>query len=181
MPNTIFSPEELATVLEPDEQLIWQGRPVANPPTSIGNFWLLFGGIFGLVGAVFVPVGVFVDQPVIRIVFTAIGLLFLAIAAAALILPRRFATDRLKRARYALTDRRAIVADGARIRSWPITPDLLREFDSSSPGSLVFAQEPTDMVINGQPVLRDIGFLNIAEAPELGLIIRRILSDKPQS
>ncbi|MFD1882544.1 hypothetical protein [Paracoccus pacificus] len=173
----VFSPEELTIALDPGERVIWQGRPVVMVK-SVQNqlFWRLFGGIFGVVGAIFLPIGVFVKDPIIRMVFLPTGLLFLAIAGAGFVLPRQFARKRLAQARYALTDKRAIVADGPRIRHWPITPDMILEFDASSPGSIIFDREPTNMTINYQPVMRDIGFLNIVEAPEVGQIIRRLQS-----
>ena len=121
-------------LLDPGESLIWTGAPVGPPPRSLAEwgttifglffagfafFWIMAAGFpFGLFGLLHFSAGIFV----------AFGMRHLLV--------RRFA-----RARYALTDRRALLAVGTRITSWPITPAMSIEVEASAPGSILFESE----------------------------------------
>lgn len=169
----VFTDAELGAALDPGERVIWQGRPVPRRGRDAGRwFWLIFAAIFGGVGTVFLAIALAATQ--LRLVFLPVGAVFLAIAAVSLILPRWFEARRVAALRYLLTDRRALVAAGERLRAWPITPHLIRDMRLGSPGSLVFDRETTAMTINDEVVLRDVGFIDIAEAEEIAQIIRRL-------
>lgn len=125
-------------ILDPDERILWQGRPMdqltwddIGPAQGLmglffigfSSFWMFMaaqgGGFFWMFGLIFLAVG-FVNS---------VG--------------RPFLLSYLRRhTHYTLTSKRAFVATdpfGRRgLKSYPITPDMPLEFTGGSPGTIRF-------------------------------------------
>ncbi|MDO5621464.1 MAG: hypothetical protein Q4G24_08350 [Paracoccus sp. (in: a-proteobacteria)] len=165
---------EWRAILEPGEQIIWQGAPEgARLPKGEARFAWMFGGLFAAVGGLFFLIGVATtaSEPMLRIIFTGLGGICLSIGLAAMILPRILFQRRIARTRYALTNRRALILE-QKIISFRITPDMEIDFQPGNPPAIWFGTEETSLVINNRPVIRDIGFAAVPNAPELVELIR---------
>jgi hypothetical protein len=159
--------------LAPGERLLWQGAPgdgirFRREDRMLIPFSLVFGA-FALVwwGAAY---GIDAPWPMLAFgtVFVLIGL-YLVIG--------RFLWDAYVRARtrYALTDRRALIATrhpGRRMKDWPITADMPLDVETGPTTSIYFARER----VGGwrRRHARRVGFEFIADGPEVLSLIRAV-------
>ncbi len=161
-------------LLDPDETLLWTGAPAGPPPRGASDWRMtVFGLFFGGFAAVWIllagfPFGLFGLLHFAAGMFIAFGLRWMTV--------RRFAT-----ARYALTDRRAMVAVGARVTSWPISPEMTLQVEASDPGSIFF--EPEEQLQGrhgrgGSPIRKLRGFEMIAEARDVYRAVRRMQTER---
>ncbi|MEC3862735.1 aspartate carbamoyltransferase catalytic subunit [Mesobacterium sp. TK19101] len=136
------APDGWDGILDPNETILWQGRPDAGLNIGPANiltavfgtffsgfalFWMIMamqaGGAFWMFGLIHFSVG-------IGIVVTAL-----------------FGTAFVRRHTwYTLTDRRAFIATnmpviGRKLKSYPITGDTVLEFDDADLPSIWFAQD----------------------------------------
>ena len=124
-------------LLEPDEDLLWTGRP--KPKLSLRNFQLL-GPFVGAIGTVIA--GAFVLQgnslPVSQSVVVAV---IVALVALSLYRGMTRLTD-LRRTRYALTNHRALffklTRDGTRAKAFPRSAETKPDLRLTSPPSVFF-------------------------------------------
>lgn len=129
-------------ILDKDEKVIWQGRPDAKivfRPANIMTFffglffagfavfWMIMasnaGGFFWMFGLIHFSVG--------------IGLAFGAIF---------WSSWRRRHTWYTLTDKRAFIATdipfkGRSLKSYPITPTTVLEYNAGTPASIMFDHE----------------------------------------
>ena len=162
-----------ASILDPGEQILWQGRPDGRIVLRPGNivtfifglffagfalFWMIMasraGGFFWAFGLIHFSVGV--------------GLSFGAIFWGAFVRRRTW---------YTLTDQRAFIATdlpvrGRGLKSYPITADMMLDYAPGDPASVWFAAE-TRRTKNGTSTKR-IGFERIADGDEVYQHIRQI-------
>lgn len=138
-------------ILDPAEEIVWQGRPVggihlaAIEPMSIimGIFFTGFA-VFWMVQAAWITghdgfPGIARFFPLFGIPFVLVGLRMLGGDALWQAFVRRHTW-------YTLTNRRAFIATnvpirGRTLKSWDITPETEIEFDGRDPGTLIFAYE----------------------------------------
>lgn len=162
------------SILDPGEQILWQGRPdqrfhfnlMKLPLVIFGLgfagfalFWMVMaaeaGGGFWAFGLIHFSVG-------LGLVFSAVG----------------WATLRRRGTWYTLTDRRAFIATalplrGKNLDSYTITPDMRLSLRDGRPGSLIFASEER-RGNKGGVYNEDIGFERIAEADRVYRLMRDI-------
>ena len=163
--------------LNPNEKLLWQGAPATGLRFSgaglaisfFGIFFLAFslfwmgmassignGGFFWLFGFPFVLVGVWLVA----------GHWF-------------FDAYRRRRSRYALTNKRALIARtvfGRRMESYPIKSDSEISLISGALDSVYFAQK-IHYSKNGRQV-KNIGFRFIADGQEVYDLLRKVQSQQ---
>ena len=160
-------------ILDPGEEILWQGRPdqsFAIPPVNFGKavFGLFFAGFatFWMIMASQAP------GP-----FWMFGLIFffagVGMIAEALLMP----TFRRRNTWYTLTDRRAFIASktllgGRKLDSYPIDPDTKLSLIDLTLGTIHFA-EKTKRTDNGT-VQTAIGFERITDAREVYALMRQI-------
>lgn len=160
-------------ILDPGEEILWQGRPdpgFAIPPGNIGKavFGMFFAGFatFWMVMASMAP------GP-----FWMFGLIFffagLGIIAEALILP----TYRRRNTWYTLTNQRAFIASrsltGARkLDAHPVTEQTRLSLSDGHLGAVHFAEEVKHSR-NGT-IRTAIGFERIPDAREVYALLRQI-------
>ena len=162
------------------EQILWQGGRVGSGLSDHDrSFSNMFGGMALVIGGPFFLVGLIMEGPVLgwRLIPAGLGGLVTMIALVALILPRIHAKEALRRTRYALTDKRALMDYGRWHEAWPITPDTEVTIRTGNPGSIIFGQEtlpPSDE--EDQPAYREIGFIDIGDVTKVARLIRNVQS-----
>ncbi len=129
-------------ILDPGEDILWQGRPDARVVWKVGHifsflFGLVFAGfaVFWMVMASQAPGG-----------FWMFGLIHFSVGLGIAIGPPFWGAWRRRHTWYTLTDHRAFIATdvpfvGRRLKSYPIDGDTVLGFDSGAPGSVWFAHE----------------------------------------
>ncbi len=160
-------------ILDPGEEVIWQGRPdgaVVFKPANIATFlfglafagfalfWMIMastaGGFFWMFGLIHFSVGIGIS----------IGGLF-------------WSAYRRRHSWYTLSNRRAFIASdlplrGRSLDSYPITPDTVLSLDDGPLPTLHFA-ETTKRTKNGHRRIK-IGFERIAEGRDVYRMMRDI-------
>jgi hypothetical protein len=122
-------------VLSPGERLLWSGRPQRIVPTGLEWYRLVFGSI--LVSVLFAALGLpFPDGrvPVMFVVLVTVGF-------AAVWVPVILRLRATRRAVYAVTDQRVVVADrvSGRIRTWTdLVPPTVTPIGHDGLGNLTF-------------------------------------------
>lgn len=108
--------------LTPGERVVWEGRPDTGLFVfrAYDGFLIPFAVFFGIVAVGVILVGALND-----VVFLAVGVIF-ALTALYMGVGRFFVSQsRRKRSRYALTDRRALITEGAgAAKGMALVPDL---------------------------------------------------------
>ena len=165
-------------LLHPGEQLLWQGRAIgAGRPDLPVRFWSLLGTILSLGSLLFLLIAFLGrSQPDFVAGFGGIGIVALAVGLTCKILPRRFQIARLRRSRYALTDRRMLAHDGQALREWDITPDLDLTVHPEDPGSVIV--DPPWQGNRPPRPQREAGFIGIAGADGIAAMIRDLQSSQ---
>lgn len=167
-------------ILDPDERILWQGRPdqrfhvnLLNLPIAVfGLFfagfalvWMVLaaqaGGIFWMFGLIHFSVGV--------------GILFFALA---------WGTVKRRGTWYTLSDRRAFIATdlplrGRRLDSYAITPETDLSLRAGNPGSVIFVREER-RGSRGRRYIAEMGFERISEAERVFGLIRAIQRQAPE-
>ena len=127
-------------ILEPGEQIIWQGRPDAAVTLKLRNILtLLFGVIFAGFALVWMLLAARAGGW-----FWMFGLIHFAVGAGIIWSALFLGPWRRRHTWYTLSDRRAFVATdlpirGKRLQSWPITPDASLELIEGPPDTVNFA------------------------------------------
>ncbi|MBK4216196.1 hypothetical protein JJJ17_09695 [Paracoccus caeni] len=162
-----------AESLHPGEQVLWQGAPIGpGRPDLPVRFFSLLGTILSLGSLLFILIAFLGrSQPDFVAGFGGIGAVALIVGLTCRFLPRRLQIARLRRSRYALTDRRMLAHDGAKLRDWPITPKLELEVLRDS----VLVAPPEDPRLPNRPY-RETGFIAIAEPRQVADMIKDIQS-----
>lgn len=160
--------------LQSGERLLWQGQAIgAGRPDLPVRFWNMLGTILSLGSLMFLLIAYLGrSQPDFVAGFGGIGAVALVLGLACKILPRRFQVARLRRSRYALTDRRMLAHDGDTLRSWDITPDLELTVQPEDPGSIIV--DPPWRGNRPPKPQREAGFIGIAQADRIADMIRGI-------
>jgi len=163
-------------ILDPDERILWQGRPGQGFHIDPGQgamalfgmafagfalFWMamasMAGGFFWMFGLIHFSVG--------------LGIVGSGIFGETL---RRRATW------YTLSDRRAFIATdlpwkGREINSYPIRPDTRLDYRSGTPATIYFAREQRRSQ-KGRTYQVDVGFERIAEGDKVYRMLRDVQS-----
>jgi hypothetical protein len=159
--------------LAPGERLLWQGAPgdgirFRREDRMMIPFSLVFAGfaLFWWVAAYSMGA----PWPML-----AFGTVIVLIGAYLVI--GRFVWDAYARAltRYALTDRRALIATrhlGRRVKDWPLSADMALDVETGPTTSIYFAQEHAGGWRRRHT--RRIGFEFIADGPEVLSLIRAV-------
>jgi hypothetical protein len=131
-------PEGWEGILDPGEQILWQGKPSPRPAPLVPT------GRVRLMPFVVIAFSIFWMIQAMQAggVLWLFGLVFLYIGVRELRRPPRRAQDVLSGTFYTLTDRRAFIATdigGKRdLRSYPIDKDTIVELVDGVPGSVYF-------------------------------------------
>lgn len=132
-------PEGWEGILDPGEQILWQGRPIPRPGPPVRK------GRDRIMPFVVIAFSIFWIAQAMQAggVLWLFGLIFLYIGFRGLRRPRRQPQDPLSGTFYTLTDRRAFIATdiGGRrdLKSYPITRDTAVELVDGVPGSVFFS------------------------------------------
>lgn len=164
------------TALHQGERVLWQGGAIGpGRPDLLVRFFSLLGTILAMGSLLFLLIA-FIgrSQPDFVAGFGGIGAVALVVGLVCKVLPRRLQIARLRRSRYALTDRRMLAHDGNRLRDWPITPDLGLEVQRGHAGSILVTP-PEDPRLPNRPY-RETGFIAIAEPEHVAGLIKDIQS-----
>ena len=155
-------------ILDPDEQILWQGQPDGRFRIEFDSLRESLPGLLMLAFALF-----WMYQAAQASVFFALfGLFFVVLGLRQLLSPVIWPAYLRSRSWYTLTDRRAIVATdvpfkGRRLTSYPIDRNTLVEYVDGDPPSILFGPE------RGRRAERP-GFRYIADAETVMPLIRRI-------
>lgn len=176
--DTAPAAESWGHYLDLDETLLWQGAPGTG---------VRFGGAdiaVGLFGCVFLAFALFWTFMVATLssgtemggFFPLFGLLFVAVGAF-LVFGRPFWNAHVRRhTRYALTDRRAIVARsawGRSLKSYPIDEDTQIDYRPGREATIYFAQEERRGNKGRRYTVRH-GFEFIPDGDEVYRVMRQI-------
>lgn len=129
-------------ILDPDEQILWQGQPDKR-------FRVEFEGLREVLpGLLFVAFALFwmVQAAQASLLFAMFGLIFVVVGLRQIFQPVLWPAYLRTRSWYTLTDRRAIVATdvpfkGRRLTSYPIDHSTLVEYAAGDPPSILFGPE----------------------------------------
>jgi hypothetical protein len=178
--------------LDPGERLLWTGAPAIGLrftprgiATSLGSLFLLGFALFWTFGA---GMGLWSGEwreadgfmRLFMIVFPLFGLPFIAAGLYGVI--GHYFADARKRARtrYALTTRRALIAENGKermLRSWPILPDTVVDFlpgpEARNEASIRFATE-VQVDSEGDKTHTRTGFELIPDGDTVMRLIRQI-------
>ena len=155
-------------ILDPDEQILWQGQPDGRFRIEFDSLRESLPGLLMLAFALF-----WMYQAAQASVFFALfGLFFVVLGLRQLLSPVIWPAYLRSRSWYTLTDRRAIVATdvpfkGRRLTSYPIDRTMPLEYVASDPPSILF----------GPPTSRKetrAGFSYIADADRVMAMMRNI-------
>lgn len=172
-----------APYLEPGERFLWEGRPATGlrfgfadfGPSVVGLIFTIFSLFWiataaGAEGPAFLPyIGAL---PLLTGLYLLIGRLY-------------WAARRRARTRYALTDRRALIATthlGKQMRAIPIEPGMPEGVRMGPESSLIFFRETAlgQRLTTGTHTKRNanqIGFEYIADGPHVLALIRQIQAE----
>ncbi len=163
-------------ILDPDETILWQGRPdtgIHFRPAHLVTviFGLAFAGfaLFWMIVAAAAGGG-----------FWMFGLLHFAVGLGLTLGPFLWGPFRRRRTWYTLTDRRAFIATdlplvGKRLKSYPLTGDRALDFLPGPPATIHFARE-TRQGSKGRRYQVPVGF----EFIEDGEAVYRLMRDLQQ-
>jgi len=163
--------------LDADEKLIWHGAPATGLRFSGAGLVLSFFGIFFLGFSVFwitMAFGMGGGSGMAR-VFPLFGVPFVLIGLWLVAGHWFFDAYKRKRARYALTNKRALIARtlfGRRMESYPIDRHSQIHLVSGKLDTVHFAQK-TYQTKNG-PQVKNIGFRFITEGQEVYDLLRSV-------
>ncbi len=129
-------------ILDPGEQIIWQGRPDGAVVLRAKNIMLL---VFGLIFAGFALFWMVLAANAGGW-FWMFGLIHFSVGVGIIWSAVYWSAYRRRRSWYTLTDRRAFIATdlpirGKRLKSWPITPETSLELVEGPPATVNFATE----------------------------------------
>lgn len=161
-------------ILDSDERILWQGRPDQAFHTKPGNlFQVVFGMFFTGFALFWISKASEMNSG-----FSAFGLIF--VAAGVYMVFNAILGETLKRRQthYTLTNRRAFIArnspfKGKSLKSYPIEPDTVVEFQAGPPDTIIFASE-THRSDKGRTYTVPIGFERIEGGTEVLRHIRAI-------
>ncbi len=174
--------------LDPGERLLWTGAPITGIrftnraiATSVFSLFILGFALFWTAGAGW---GLWSGQwrnaegflKAFLILFPLFGLPFVAVGLYG-VFGHYLADARTRaRTRYALTDRRALIAIDGRerlLRSWPIRPDTVVDFLPGPEASIRFATE-VQVDSDGDKTHTRTGFELIRDGEAVMRLIRQI-------
>ncbi len=173
-PETILEPsDEWRGILDPDENILWQGRPLPGAPVELAKLGRAAGGLL------FAGFAVVWMASAMRAggMFWMLGLIHFSLGL--LIAMRALFWSRIKRSNtwYTLTDRRAFVAtsiplQGPKLKSWEINADTVLTLDEGPPTSVGFGFEKA----RGRSAkkLRAVGFEQIPDGRAVYDMMRKI-------
>jgi hypothetical protein len=165
--------------LDRGEKLLWEGAPRAGLRFRGSDIFLSLFGCFFFAFAVFwmyMASGAMGAPGGIGLVFPLFGLPFVAVGFYLMV--GRFFWDSFVRSktRYALTNKRAIVASsawGRKLRSWPIHAGTRLEFEPGDEATIWFAEE-VKRGSKGRTYTTKHGFEYVEGGDELYRLMRRV-------
>lgn len=178
--GTDEAPRGWAGLLDPGEQVLWQGRPDAGLTLSpVAPIQIIMGLIFMGFSLFWMSmvrwISAGMDGPIQ--LFPLFGLVFFFIGlwnAGGYALWRSF---RRRYMFYSLTNKRAFIATnlpgfGRKLQSYPITKETHFDFEDNQLGTIWFAKQHISSK-NGS-VSRPIGFERIADARSVYALLRQV-------
>lgn len=168
--------DEWAGILDPDERILWQGRPDGGfawerrmmYPTVFGAAFAGFAA-FWTVGVAYSGGG-----------FWPLGFLFIIIGLWLIIHTLLQPSFVRRRTWYTLTNKRAFIAAnlpvvGRRLQSYPLNRGMRLENPGSPLPNVIFASAETDEM--GDREIVPIGFERIADAPKVLQLMQGLRKD----
>lgn len=160
--------------LESGEELLWQGGPDSRIAPSVGRVFIsAFGAVFFSFSALWIGMALSINSgTIIDLIFPAFGLPFALIGLALIFGPWQGDAYVRKHTRYALTNKRGIIARtvfGRKMTSYPILKDSYVVLDRAL-GTVYFFEIPYKNN-DGREGVRRIGFHQIPDAAEVYRII----------
>lgn len=162
-----------APYLDPDEKVLWQGRPDGAVIWKASNLATL---VFGLAFAGFALFWM-VMASMAGGLFWMFGLLHFLVGLGIAFGPPCWSAFRRRHSWYTLTSRRAFIAtdlpmQGRRLTSYPITPETVIGFTDTEPATITFAREMRHGRNGGYP--REIGFERISGGRAVEALMRQV-------
>lgn len=167
-------PDPWAGLLDPGEDIRWQGRPDGRIVFRPAN---LFTFVFGLFFAGFALFWMVMASQAGGI-FWMFGLLHFAAGLAISVGALFWSAWRRRHTWYTLTDTRAFIAthlpvQGRSLKSYPITADTVLELEPGDPATIWFA-ETSGLRVNNRPTVKKIGFERIPDGTRVYALMRDI-------
>lgn len=166
-------PDGWDDILDRDEVIRWQGRPI---PGYVLTGQRLFMALFGVFFAGFALFWMKLAATAPGF-FWVFGMVHFSAGLVMIFGPTIWAHHRLSNSWYTLTNKRAIIAtelmfQGRRLRSHPIVADTMLRLVDGTPGTVYFAQE---MRIGAKRAYKvDIGFERLEDARAVYRMMRDI-------
>ena len=173
------TPQGWDTYLDRGEKLLWEGAPRAGLRFRASDLLLSGFGFFFFAFAVFwtyMATGAMDAPGGVGMIFPLFGLPFLAVGFY-LMVGRFFWNSYVRsKTRYALTDKRAIVASsawGRKLKSWPIHSGTRLDYEPGEEATIWFAEEVT-RGSKGRTYTTKHGFEYVEGGDELYRMMRRV-------
>ncbi len=166
---------------ETGERLIWQGAPASGIVFSLGRVFIsVFGLVFFSFAAMWISMALGMNSgTIVDIIFPAFGLPFAGIGLALMLGPWFGDAYLRKNTRYALTNKRGIIARtifGRKMKSYPILKTSNVELIEGDLDTVYFFEIPYKNK-DGQQGIRRIGFHQISGGAEVYRMIRALQSE----
>lgn len=165
--------DQWADILEPNEKIIWQGRPDGGFALKIPNILMAIFGLFFAGFALFWMIMAFAGGGS----FWMFGLLHFSVGAGLVLYAIFWPTYKRRHSWYTLTDQRAIIAAnvplrGKSLKSYPITAKSSLELIDGALATVNFAEE----IKNGKNSTYTvaIGFERLSDGREVYRLMRKI-------
>ncbi len=167
------STDEWDSILDPNEKIVWQGRP--SPKFKLKPFQL-FEAIFGLFFSCFALFWMIMAARTGG-VFWMFGLLHFSVGIGVVFHALFWASFKRKRTWYTLSDRRAFIGTdlpikGKNLKTYPINQDTHLELEAGSLASVYFATSVKPRFGSNSPA--QIGFERIPDGAEVFRKLRDI-------
>ena len=159
-------------ILDPDEQILWQGQPDGRFRIEFDSLRESLPGLLMLAFALF-----WMYQAAQASVFFALfGLFFVVLGLRQLLSPVIWPAYLRSRSWYTLTDRRAFIATEVlgrkTLRDWPVDPETLLDYDGALPGTIWFSEEGARRRPFGRR--RRVGFELLPDARQVHALMRKV-------
>lgn len=172
--------------LEAGERLLWTGRATRVRLGKYAALPIVFGCFFAAFATLWIALPLVVpttpSSPKVPAFFALFGLIPLTVGLCAISVPF-WLKKKAAKSMYGITDRRAIVIEGALFGDDRVVtsflPDRLGSIErterSDGSGDLVFEQVDTGWKRNGQPMYRRRGFIGIEGVREVERLLKESL------
>ncbi len=161
-----------------DERILWEGHPAPNAQLPSKSWFEQLHGMAFLGFAIFWTISASAAGGT----FALFGLPFMAVGAYLVFGKELMKKRRLQRTVYAVSTKNLFIATsdrGRKLKTYPITADMMVELIDSDPPSVIFGKTRSDWTVNNRRQSHKVGFMGIADGHKVFRLIREVQEQRP--